>query len=369
MKVTLIRARAIAVPIDIGKWAKTLGESGYSVKLLVWDREGKRGTEGSDGYTICRFGFKAPHDKLTILFYLPVWWAYEFFFLLREDSDVIHAFNLDTLIPALFVKLVKRVKLCYTIYDFYADILPEQVPGVIRKCVASIEKFGIRFTDILFLVDETRYEQVRGARINKVVYIYNSPYDYFNPQIVSRSASEVIIFHAGFILKTRGLDHMASAIRDLDGIKLVIAGVGPDKDVLDQAILQSNFQYIGRIPYEEVIRRTLEADILFAFYDLKIPNNKLASPTKLFEAMMCAKPIIVNEGTTANTIVAEEKCGLAVPYGDVEAIREAVVKLKNDANLRQALGNNGRRAYETHYSWEIMRNRLINAYDELAKSA
>jgi glycosyltransferase involved in cell wall biosynthesis len=366
MKVTLIRSRAIGLTVNIHKWAKTLSENGYSVKLLVWDREGKKGVEGSNGYTICRFGFKAPRDKLTALFYLPVWWAYEFLFLLRDDSDVINAFNLDTLIPALLIKLVKRFRLCYTIYDFYSDNLPTQIPSVIRNCVASVEKFGIRFTDSLFLVDETRYEQVRGARIKRAAYIYNSPYDYFNPQILSRSASEVLIFHAGKILKTEGLEHMISAIRDLDDVKLVIAGVGPDKDILAQPSLPANFQYIGWIPYEEVIRRELEADIFFAFYDIKIPNNKYASPNKLFEAMMCGKPIIVSDGSSMADIVRKENCGLVVPYGDVDSIREAVLKLKNDLQLRQTLGKDGRKAYEEKYSWHIMEQRLLDAYKQLS---
>ena len=73
MKVTLIRSRAIGLATSMNRWAKTLSESGYSVKLLVWDRDGKGGTEDGNGYTVCRFGFRAPYDKFTALFYFPVW--------------------------------------------------------------------------------------------------------------------------------------------------------------------------------------------------------------------------------------------------------------------------------------------------------
>ena len=84
--------------------------------------------------------------------------------------------------------------------------------------------------------------------------------------------------------------------------------------------------------------------------------------------MMCAKPIIVNDGITASKIVAEEKCGLIIPYGDTNAIKEAILILKKDPGLCRTLGENGRKAYEARYSWEIMKGRLINAYNELAKS-
>ena len=67
---------------------------------------------------------------------------------------------------------------------------------------------------------------------------------------------------------------------------------------------------------------------------------------------MCGKPIIMNSEVAASEIVLEEKCGIVVPYGDVDAIKEAINKLKNDPNLRKELGENGRKAYEKRYSWK-----------------
>lgn len=367
MKVILIRSRAIDPAVN--KVAKSLSQNGYDVKLLVWDRESGIGVKNDDGYTICRFGFKAPHDKFTVLFYLPIWWLYEFFFLLRDDSEVIHACDLDTLIPAIIVKLVKKVKLCYTIYDFYADNLPKQIPSIVKNLVVSVEKFGIRFANILFLVDESRYGQVKGARINNLVYIYNSPPDYFyakQKQSVS-AGRETVIFYAGIIHKSRGLKSMIRVVEDIDNVRLIIAGTGPDKDLLGNQPpdIKKKMQYIGWIPYEDVIRKTLEANILFAFYDPVVPNNKYASPNKLFEAMMCEKPIIVNDDTSMSNIVRKMSCGIVVPYGDVNAIKDAILKLKNDSLLYRKLGENGRKAYKEKYSWNIMENRLIKAYGEL----
>ena len=114
-----------------------------------------------------------------------------------------------------------------------------------------------------------------------------------------------------------------------------------------------------------MIANSLNADILFAFYDPQIPANRYASPNKLFEAMMCGKPIITNAETTATKIVETENCGVVVPYGDVEAIKDTILKLKNNADLRERLGKNGRRAYEERYGWGIMEERLLKAYANL----
>jgi len=373
MKVTIIRSRAIDSAVY--KVAKTLAQNGYDVKLLVWDRQGNLNGKNGEEYSICTFNLKAPYDKFTALFYLPIWWIYEFFFLLKDKCDIIHACDLDTLIPAIIVKLVKRVKLCYTIYDFYANNLPDGRPYLIRKAirrlVAAIEKIGIGFTEALFLVDESRYEEVRGARINKLVYIYNSPPEcfYTHQRRNSSAEEEIIMFYAGLIHKSRGLEYMIKAVEDMDNVRLIIAGTGPDKNLLENlpVDVRKKIQYIGWIPYEEVIKKTLEADILFAFYDPKIPNNRYASPNKLFEAMMCGKPIIVNDGTSMSNIVRKEDCGLVAPYGDIDAIKEIILRLKNDPSLRQRLGGNGRKAYEEKYSWTIMERKLLDLYDGLLK--
>jgi glycosyltransferase involved in cell wall biosynthesis len=81
--------------------------------------------------------------------------------------------------------------------------------------------------------------------------------------------------------------------------------------------------------------------------------------------MMCGKPILVNNGTSTADKVVEENCGLVVDANNITEIRDAIVMLRDDPELRMKLGANGRRAYEERYSWEIMEQRLITLYQEL----
>ncbi|MFO7996361.1 MAG: glycosyltransferase family 4 protein [Dehalococcoidia bacterium] len=376
MRVTIVRGRAVDPAVN--KVARALAQHEYEVKLLVWDRQNTLEVMQGQGYTLCKFNLRAPYDRFAVFFYLPIWWIYQFLFLLKDRCDVIHACDLDTLIPAVFAKLAKRVKLCYTIYDFYANNLPDgrfrPVRGFIRRLVAWIEKRGIGFSEVLFLVDESRHEEVRGARIGNLSYIYNSPPDCFDAKCAHKSgekledaSAEVALFYGGIINSLRGLQHMASAVQDLDRVRLILAGPVHDEAFLDNSVLTSSkIQYLGWLPsYEDVIKQTSEADILFRFSDPKIPKTRYESPNKLFEAMMCGKPIVVSDGSSMANIVREQNCGLVVPYGDVAAIREAILKLKDDPDLRQKLGANGRRAYELKYSWQIMEQRLLDLYRQL----
>jgi glycosyltransferase involved in cell wall biosynthesis len=122
-----------------------------------------------------------------------------------------------------------------------------------------------------------------------------------------------------------------------------------------------NVTWHGRVPYDQALALNAAADVLPAFYDPAIPNHRFASPNKLFEGMMLAKPVIAAQGTNFDRILIQENCGLVVEYGQLEQI-EAGLKRLEDHSLRQRLGNNARLAYETTYGWDRMVERLLDIY-------
>lgn len=370
--VVIVRSRATDPTVE--KFAESLSKNGYEVDILLWDRGMVSWSAVDKSYRISRFNFKAPQDVIGALFYLPIWWTFEFCFLLKRKTDFVHAYDLDTLPPAALGKLVKRNRLFYTIGDFYANNLPEGRPYIarrlIRNLVASVEKFGTRFADELFLADDCRRDELGVGVRPSVQIMYNSPPDFScrTPGNESGISSDVTVFYCGVISKSRGLEHMIRAVQGLDGIRLVIAGAGPDSETIRTLCgNQRGASFLGWLPsYEEVIVNSMKADILFRFSDPKVPKTYYESPNKLFEAMMCGKPIIVSDGSSMARIVTEENCGIVIPYSNVRAIREAVLTLKSNPELRKRLGENGRAAYERKYSWAIMEKRLVDAYDNVS---
>lgn len=371
MKVILIRSRAIDPSIQ--KYAESLAQGGYEVTLLLWDRQNQVPSGISKNYTIHCFKLCAPYDSISVVFYHPVWLMYEFIFLMKNRVDIIHPCDLDTLYPAILAKFINKSYLCYTIFDFFAGNIPQTLPDIIKKIIASIEKVGIQFADVLFLVDEARISQIKGAKIKKIDYIYNTPPEKVNPEqipILNKKMDEKIIFYAGALNseRIRSISMIIEAMSDIENIKLIVAGTGPGQNLIEKiaANPENKVEYLGLISYDDVIRFTYHSDILFAFYDPINPNNRLASPNKLFEAMMCSKPIIVNDDTSMADIVRNERWGIVVPYGDIKEIKKAINQLINDRRMRNFFGANGRKAYEARYSWHIMETRLIHAYESLS---
>lgn len=363
----MLRSNPIDPDVRLEKEANVLAEAGYKVILLGWQRFGDApAQEGRYRYAIRRLKFRAPLGK-KVLFYLPIWWLLVTFWLLKEEWDIIHAADLDTYIPALFVAKLKGKRLIYDIFDFYVDMVT--LPSYVQNCVAAFDIFLIRFADAVIVVDPSRLKQIGKEGDSRINVIYNSPRDLPIPSMMDvqkeRQAS-FKVFYAGGLGRDRDFETVIQAAKDIGDIQVELAGYGCYAErIQGMSERELHITFLGTIPYDEVIRRTLQSDLLFALYDPDIPNNRYASPNKLFEAMMCRKPILVSDGAAMAKIVREENCGLVVPYGDVDAVKHAILTLKMDPILCKHLGENGRRAYETKYNWEVMSERLLDIYKNL----
>jgi glycosyltransferase involved in cell wall biosynthesis len=78
-----------------------------------------------------------------------------------------------------------------------------------------------------------------------------------------------------------------------------------------------------------------------------ILKNRSTNPNKLFEAMMLGAPVISN---VCKNITAEENYGLVVDY-DFLSLREAILYLKKNQDVRKMMEDNGRRAFERKYNF------------------
>ena len=80
------------------------------------------------------------------------------------------------------------------------------------------------------------------------------------------------------------------------------------------------------------------------FFDTTIPS-------KLFEAMAMAKPVLLGVSGEAAKVVDEAACGISFAPGSVEEMKNAILKLlqmpKTDL---QTMGQNGRSAIEKSYN-------------------
>src|SRR3970282_2704573 len=97
----------------------------------------------------------------------------------------------------------------------------------------------------------------------------------------------------GLLQVERGLPSWIAVVgRHPDWI-LDLAGFGGDEPHLRTlAQAHPNIRFHGRIPYARGLQLMHGADVLTAIYHPDIVNHRLASPNKLFEAMMLGRPCL-----------------------------------------------------------------------------
>jgi glycosyltransferase involved in cell wall biosynthesis len=195
------------------------------------------------------------------------------------------------------------------------------------------------------------------------VPIMNCAEDHLSGTLPRPEKELFTIAFTGHIRRHRGLETLTAAISDLKDVELIITGRTEDKALLTQIQEISNVKYLGFLEYGEVLTVEADSDLIVALYDLMShTQNKYVVGNKLFEAMMSGVPIITN---VAQEIVNETECGIIVEYNNIEQIKEAIITLRDNPQLRKRLGHNGRKAFLKKYNWDIMEQRLYKIYDDL----
>ncbi len=370
-KVLFCRSNPIAPDPRVEKEARALVRAGYSVDVLAWDRTASQPrVEQREGFFIYRVPIRARYASgILNLPNLIRWQVALSAWLMRHarEYDILHACDFDTILPALWVGRLYGKRVVYDIFDFYADHL-RRTPGWIKSWIRRRDLRAIDQADAVILCDDVRREQIAGSHPRRLEVIYNSPEDEraLLPAFQPSPEGVLRLSYVGLMHVERMLLEVIEVVRRHPQWRLEMAGFGGDEEIILESLRTvPNATWHGRIPYRRALELSQQADVLFALYDPGVINNRYASPNKLFEAMMLGKPIVAAQGTNVDRIAEEEGMGIAIPYGDLEALDEALTRLAGDASLRARMGEAARRAYDSRFGWKVMESRLVNLYREL----
>lgn len=339
----------------------------YAITLLCWNREGKK--EISDTYSpLETLNLRAPYG-VKYLFLLPLWMLYALVKLLLMKYDYIHAINFDSYIPSLIAARIRSKPIVYEIEDTYVDQI--SMPIILRRTVLYFDRFLSRFADAIILVDECQLREFNGLPNSNVHVIYDAPPDFACNFIKSNSSDETFkIFYPGIFFRARqlNLDKIIDFVLKTDNVQLTISGYGDMKDeIIELANKAPNkIKYVGWVESRaDLFQMMYNSDLTFAFKDIVVPLNRYICGSKVFEAMMCSVPIIVNANTSVAMKVKKHNCGVVVNARNQSEVESALLKLIENRQYCRYLGDNGRRAYMELYRWDIMESKLFSLYQGL----
>lgn len=377
MKILMLLSKEFTSDPRVYKEAKSLVKTGYEVTVIVWDRHSIYEPQSIvDRISIIRIRNTGlmkilPNDLLRN----PLWWrrAYKKGLQLYENGfgfDVIHCHDLDTLQTGVWLKKKLKVKLVYDAHEIFGYMIENNVPKIITKYSFRMEKRLLKYVDYIITVDEPFYDYFKSITDKPVSIVMNCN-DLVSKEYMQTKNKIFTISYIGTLSKNRFFPQIIDKIAEMPYIKFVIAGRKENMEVYKQveksASKYSNVIFLGTIPVNRVIPLTIESDCVLCPLDPTVKLHKFALANKQFDAMVCGKPIISTKGTYSGDLTEKLNCGLVVDY-NLDAIKKAVITLKNNPILCEVLGKNGLMAAKEKYNWNIQKRIFLQLYKKIDKN-
>ena len=174
-----------------------------------------------------------------------------------------------------------------------------------------------------------------------------------------------IILYAGRLSKDKGIHHTIRAIKDIDNIKLIIAGEKRNyykklKKLVEDLNLKEKVTFVGFIENNKINEYFSIADFIVHpcfFYE---PLSRM-----LLEAASYGLPLIASNVGGNLEIIKDKKNGFII--NNQTELKEKIVELIENKSLREKMGQNSKRIIEEKFEGKKIGNLLVEEYKRYLK--
>ncbi len=197
----------------------------------------------------------------------------------------------------------------------------------------------------------------------------------FKPMAIESpfSPSDIVIGTIKTLEEKYGIEYLIRAFKILSDkykslpLKLMIVGEGllgeKLKKLTEDLNIADKTVFTGKIPYD----RIQEYHNILSIY-VAVSNSE-GFGVAVIEACACSKPVVVSNVGGLPEIVEDGVNGFVVPPRNPEKTAEAIEKLILNPELRNRMGQAGRKKVELYYDWDKNVRQMVNIYNAMLKHA
>lgn len=177
----------------------------------------------------------------------------------------------------------------------------------------------------------------------------------------------IIIYH-GAICRNRGIEQLLMAIRDLQGIKLLLVGNPESEAYLQSLKEQYLFDMVDKVivekavPHDQLWQYIGAADLCVAPIIPKCRSYYYALPNKFFEAIQAETPLLVSDLPEMRRIVKQYHIGEVFNSEDIGELSSRILDMKEKGRKYY---RDGLCKAKNELNWENEKRVLINAYSRV----
>jgi glycosyltransferase involved in cell wall biosynthesis len=163
------------------------------------------------------------------------------------------------------------------------------------------------------------------------------------------------------------VDLLLRAAAGLPGVwRVYVLGAGPERQTLENLAhelgLADRIVFDAPIPSTQMPAYLSELDVVVLPSRTR-PHWKEQFGRALVEAMACGVPVIGSTCGEIPHVIGD--AGLVFPEGDVDALRDALLRLQRDDELRRDLAMRGRARVLAHYTQKQIAIETVAVYRQM----
>lgn len=287
--------------------------------------------------------------------------------LVRGRYDIVYATSPPYFVgvTGLWLSLVKRARFVFEVRDLWlksaAELGELSNPHLLRLS-GWLDKLYYRRARRIIAVTKGIYNELAARGLEEKLHlIYNGTncdlmYDRGEGRRHELGwQGKFVVMYAGVLGIAQGLEQICAVIARFKAEKeflFAFVGEGPVKHKIEQLQKElelDNLVLTGEVSREEIAEYISAADCCL------VPLKKReiflgALPSKMFDVMACSRPLILSVDGEARALVERVGAGLFVEPENGPALRQAILTLHSDAEMRRRMGAAGRQFVENNFS-------------------
>lgn len=306
--------------------------------------------------------------------------------LLTSRPDVVIATSPQFLTAVAGYELakLKRVPFVFEVRDLWPRSIVEvgamKADSPVVKGLEAAELFLYRHADRIVVVTDSFVDEIaaRGIPRERLSVVKNGvDLGMFSPGPRDESIRVRLGLSGKFVaayVGTHGMAHglatmldAAKLLKDDDRFRLLLIGEGADKAALKERAAReglSNVLFLDQQPHKEIPALLRAADATLVLLKAK-DLFKTVIPSKIFEFMGVARPIVIGVDGEARRIVEDAGSGLFVPPESGEDLAAALRMLASDPDACERMGVKGRAYVEAHFSRAALARKYLDILGEV----
>lgn len=314
--------------------------------------------------------------------------------------DIVHVNNFQRQLSASILDAIKEknIPIVYTAHDLQAIcpaiIMLDSQKKICEECKKGkysncIKKKCIKSSTLKSILgaiegDYYRRKKIYTKRIDRII----TPTHFYKEKLVQDGIPEERIefipnfidteeyqlecqdegygLYFGRLATEKGVLNLIEAFGKLKTGKLLIAGDGPEKEVIQEMIekkhMQDRVQLLGFLNVEEMRERIRKCRFVV------VPSMWYENcPYSIMETLAIGKPVIGANIAGIPELVKDSENGLLYEPNNAEELAQKMKRLLEDKELAEKLGKNAKEQAQKLYSKQTYYNKIIKIYESLVK--